>query len=239
MNRLRQAPPSLREADAKAAVLQALRQHRQIDRHTVVANEFSLGRVGVRADLALFTRNQLIGVEVKTDADSLKRLERQLTGYRRYFDRIVLVVGDRHLQRLRQMEMSDLEVWRFTSTSEVEIVQEQAIQPYPDCRVDLLTQDERVRAARRAAKDEALHAIATHLLSERFKRTSEEFWRTVGRGRIQKSHLGCLSRFESGRLAVETHRAEQSAFWSTWDAAFDELANPQRAKSVDPLLVGV
>ena len=49
----------------------------------------------VRVDLAVVS-DLLHGYEIKSDRDSLRRLERQVEHYSNVFDRATLVVGDRH-----------------------------------------------------------------------------------------------------------------------------------------------
>ena len=50
----------------------------------------------VRADLIMITPGMLFGIEIKSDADSYVRLNKQVEYYDRYFDRNILVVGSSH-----------------------------------------------------------------------------------------------------------------------------------------------
>ncbi len=56
--------------------------------------EFCLGRK-TRADLLLVTETELVGFEIKSDKDTLERLERQIHDYERFCDRNYLVVGQK------------------------------------------------------------------------------------------------------------------------------------------------
>ena len=49
-----------------------------------------------RADLVLVTEEGLVGVEIKSDADTYQRLERQVKDYDRFFDRNILAAGSSH-----------------------------------------------------------------------------------------------------------------------------------------------
>lgn len=50
-----------------------------------------------RADAFMVSRQGLFGIEIKSDADSYARLERQVRDYDRYFDYNYLVVGTSHI----------------------------------------------------------------------------------------------------------------------------------------------
>lgn len=60
--------------------------------------ELGLCRGQVRVDLAV-VNGMVHGYEIKSDRDSLRRLDRQVETYRRVFDRMTLVTGPRHLER--------------------------------------------------------------------------------------------------------------------------------------------
>ena len=62
---------------------------------TLVLDELGLKHGNVRADIAV-VNGHLIGYEIKSDADSLNRLSRQVDAYSAVFDRANAVVGQRH-----------------------------------------------------------------------------------------------------------------------------------------------
>ena len=51
---------------------------------------------GSRADIVVVTKDALIGVEIKSDADTYTRLKGQIPDYDRYFDKNILAVGSTH-----------------------------------------------------------------------------------------------------------------------------------------------
>ena len=67
------------------------------DPETAIIEEMCVRRGGARIDVAL-VNGVLHGFELKSDRDSLDRLASQVTAYCSIFDRITLVVGERHLQ---------------------------------------------------------------------------------------------------------------------------------------------
>ena len=63
-------------------------------------DELTMGRS--RADIVLVTEQGLIGVEIKSDADTYERLSRQVKDYDRFFDYNYVVVGTRHAHHIRE-----------------------------------------------------------------------------------------------------------------------------------------
>ncbi len=49
-----------------------------------------------RADIIMLTERQLIGLEIKSDADTYERLKRQIRDYNKYCDVNYVVVGKSH-----------------------------------------------------------------------------------------------------------------------------------------------
>lgn len=49
-----------------------------------------------RADLVMITEDAMWGIEIKSDADSYARLERQVKDYNRFFDYNIIAVGSSH-----------------------------------------------------------------------------------------------------------------------------------------------
>ncbi len=49
-----------------------------------------------RADVVMVTPGLIYGIEIKSDADSYARLDRQVKYYNWYYDRNILVVGSKH-----------------------------------------------------------------------------------------------------------------------------------------------
>lgn len=62
--------------------------------------ELTMGKS--RADIVLVTKDALIGVEIKSDADTYERLARQVKDYDRFFDLNYVVVGSSHGLHIRE-----------------------------------------------------------------------------------------------------------------------------------------
>lgn len=70
------------------------RQHARND--TLVIDELGLQHGKCRADIAV-VNGHLVGYEIKSNSDSLRRLEMQVESYGAVFDKAFIVVGDRHV----------------------------------------------------------------------------------------------------------------------------------------------
>ena len=67
------------------------------DSKTMVINELGLNHGKSRADIAIIN-GRLIGYEIKSDLDSLRRLNEQIVSYNAIFDRVYLIATPRHLK---------------------------------------------------------------------------------------------------------------------------------------------
>jgi len=74
------------------------RQHAQKD--TLVIDELGLNHGKCRADIAV-VNGHLIGYEIKSNNDSLRRLKNQVESYNAVFDKISVVVGDRYIKSIQ------------------------------------------------------------------------------------------------------------------------------------------
>ena len=62
--------------------------------------EKDIGRA--RADVMMVTDDAVIGLEIKSDADSYARLKRQVRYYDKYFDYNYVVIGKSHLKHIEE-----------------------------------------------------------------------------------------------------------------------------------------
>lgn len=83
----------LREQDIKAALIDWLYEKRLVD-DAVIINEMVVANWARRVDIAV-ANGRLHAFEIKSDADSLKRLPGQVEFFSKHFDKLVLVVASR------------------------------------------------------------------------------------------------------------------------------------------------
>ncbi len=74
------------------------RHHASAD--TLVVDELGLKHGRCRADIAV-VNGHLNGYEIKSDEDSLVRLDGQVDAYSSVFDRVTAIVGKRHVERVQ------------------------------------------------------------------------------------------------------------------------------------------
>ena len=75
------------------------RQHE--DKKTLVINELGLNHGECRADIAVIN-GHIVGYEIKSDRDSLGRLDEQVKSYNTVFDRVSIIVGERHSKSVQE-----------------------------------------------------------------------------------------------------------------------------------------
>jgi len=75
------------------------RQHIRDD--TLVIDELGLNHGKCRADIAVVNGN-FIGYEIKSNKDSLRRLNEQVKSYNSVFDKVSIIVGHRHSSSIRK-----------------------------------------------------------------------------------------------------------------------------------------
>lgn len=221
------------EALVKAAYLNGLRRAKLINARTVLASELVLGRSGVRADLAILS-DRLIGVEIKTERDTLRRLSRQLIAYRAHCDQVVLILADKHLRARELPPVPDVELWRIMPTGGVELVRTPQEARPPSDLATLLTAVElgrvtRTLARRRRVPDDLEHRLALFSLRARFSQSSAQFWRAVGRAKIRSTDLVHLSRFHLARREAAELRDQEARRWEAWERQAQQVFSASSA----------
>ncbi len=93
---------NMRDSDIRLSLRQHLATKFGNDPATLIVDEFSLCCGRVRADIAVIN-GEMKGFEIKSDADSLRRLTTQLTLYGKVFDTATIVVGPRHLDKVTEL----------------------------------------------------------------------------------------------------------------------------------------
>lgn len=74
------------------------RQHAH--KGTLVIDELGLNHGKCRADIAV-VNGQFVGYEIKSNNDSLRRLEEQVKSYSAVFDRVSIIVGNRYIDSIQ------------------------------------------------------------------------------------------------------------------------------------------
>ncbi|MDF4636452.1 sce7726 family protein [Vibrio parahaemolyticus] len=88
----------MKEADYKAATIDWLISKGYLDKDAVLINELPVDNFSRRADLVV-ANGKLHAFEIKSDADSLSRLEGQIETYTDFFDKVTLVCSPKFTQK--------------------------------------------------------------------------------------------------------------------------------------------
>ena len=99
----------LNESDIKAALFSKLLSNVDYEKNLII-NEMVINNRERRADFVLIN-NSLNVYEIKSDLDSLKRLEGQVECYLERFDKVTLVVTERHLTKALDAP-SNVAIWK-------------------------------------------------------------------------------------------------------------------------------
>lgn len=111
------------ESEIKSIFLNKLIVSKRINFESVVVSEFSIDKYSKRADLMVINEDLFFAVEIKSEADSLIRLDSQLDKYQQYFDKVILVVAEKHLCKVMEKVGSNIEVWSISAKSNLKQVQ--------------------------------------------------------------------------------------------------------------------
>ncbi len=197
----------MNEADCKAAALSYIRGTYGHGREPIVTLEFSLGSSGTRADLAVLG-DKLIGFEIKTAKDTLRRLRSQMASYFSYFNEVVVIVARCHVKNITSTCLGRASLLTYDDDGRLETLKsgENNI-VHNDALNDVMTQAER-------RKGNFLTAM-----ENRYGRTSERFWTAVTGREIEIDDLPLLSRFAELRERERRLVNEQKNQWSQWIAA--------------------
>ena len=195
---------TMNEAHVKSAVLTYVCKLASRRQKPIVTAEFTLGRSGTRADLALFAEDS-IGIEIKTEFDTLRRLSGQMEAYSRYFERAIAVVAPKHVERVSENELFGASLWTYDHCgSLLEVRRGRPNSVSDEALVDLLTQAEQ--------GTDDFHKVMT----DRYGETSARFWRAVARRSVKPKDLRLLSRFAEKRDQAKDFVEKREARWAQW-----------------------
>lgn len=217
------------EIDIKVEVLAWLRRACRGRALPVVASEFSLNGTGIRADLAVLGET-FSGIEIKSAADTLRRLPNQLEGYARYFEQTILIIAPKHERGVAGLDIRDAEVWSVEAPKEHKLIKNGAARIVSGhTLLGLLTAQEERRALRSIgahnhSSNDPYRAEFEAIFRQRYGTTSDAFWQAV-RGRpIRREDLNLLSRFFPERQRLQAAHQAEDAKWMQWAKQMNAIA---------------
>ena len=221
------------ESHIKCDVLEFLRKTKNIDARSVLASEYVLGSTGRRADLAIFTGSKFIGIEIKSQHDSLSRLKDQLDVYAMCFDEVMVVLDGKHISYASEIASADVSVFEVSRLGTINLHRASTVIPAKDkatC-LRLLTMNELRRLTGLSdlqmkknklidqallLPDETIYSAITTSFKQNFSNTSLLFWEKIRRKNITINDLAYLSRFALERTNFREKEEQKSRFWEKW-----------------------
>lgn len=79
----------------------------------IIINEFNIENSTRRADLVVISKNMIEAFEIKSEADSLARLEGQVAKYSEFFDKVTVILAKKHKSKACDILSEDIGVWEF------------------------------------------------------------------------------------------------------------------------------
>ncbi|PYE98918.1 hypothetical protein C8J35_103519 [Rhizobium sp. PP-F2F-G38] len=156
----------MRDADVRSAICDYLIQMHDGDRDTMIIEEMGIWSGAVRIDVAVIN-GEMHGFELKSASDTLARLPSQRELYDRIFDRVTLVVADKHQSKA----IAIIPEWWGVITA-VDNDAKVELQPYRDA--ELNPNISALQIARLLWRDEALHCLNRFGGSKGFKSATAE-----------------------------------------------------------------
>lgn len=209
------------EPKAKAALLDFLRSTGGLSSQSSVTAELILDNYSARADVAVCNRNDLHCYEIKTDRDTLVRLDRQLEVYARHANFVTVVAATRHVNAIISRagpHVGICEMVCFDNANPLRLVREATRSPTFD--VDALLSlvpvkdlQSRLAITGRLRRHEVVaqavelpvdtkKRAALAFFAERYGPNSRALWRAARRRKFRPGDLSILRRWrqEAGAL---------------------------------------
>lgn len=85
----------------------------------IIGNEVMYGTAKKVVDLILLIKGKTYAIEIKSDEDNLKRIEGQITEYRKTFDYVIIVSGEKYSKSLQVSLPYDIGLYLISKDSQV------------------------------------------------------------------------------------------------------------------------
>ncbi|SEJ74438.1 hypothetical protein SAMN05518849_112138 [Sphingobium sp. AP50] len=210
------------EPKAKAALLDFLRSTGELSSQSSLTAELILDNYKVRADVAVCDRNDLHCYEIKTDRDTLVRLDGQLEVYARHADFVTVVAATRHINAIMsrvEPHVGIFEMVGFDCANPLRVVRKATRSPTFDANALLslvpvkdlqsrlaihgrLRRCEVVAEAAELTVEKKKQAVLA-FFAERYGPNSRALWRAARRRKIRPSDLSFLRRWGQEADAIK------------------------------------
>lgn len=225
----------LLEADLKSLTLNELIARRAINEQSLIMSELTLDNFSRRVDLAFSYGNRLTAIEIKSEADSLYRLEGQIDVYQRYFDKVIVVADSKFIPVISNNLTKDVGIWEVKD-GKIRILRKGILRKDISSQnlIKLLDVTDLARLAsqtkikcekNRASLEEALLLVSKNSirnavidsLERKFRYATNKFKEKTLNKPIENDDVLILSRFLQQRQLSEQHKKQSKLFWDNLD----------------------
>lgn len=233
--------PRLLEADIKALTLNYLRDKKMIDDNSIIMNELTVGDFSRRVDLATFSKGKLIAFEIKSEADSLFRLNGQLDKYLEYFDKVIVVSDTKFIPSLSESLPNKIGLWEVKN-SKIKIKKKGQLQHKIEKSklIELMDiSDLRKLSSKFYGKKEkdidtietSLELLSNHILRQEVKATlsrkyldvTKSFMDLTRSRKVEKEDIKILSRYGKYREKIKRKNNKRKVFWENIEKHADDF----------------
>ena len=221
------------EPDIKTLVLNKLFSSGKLNSRPLIVNELTLNNFSRRVDLAVFENNCFSAFEIKSESDSLSRLEGQTKTYLEYFDKVIVVAASKHIQNVKNIVPENVGIWEIRDNKIIILKRgkirrvKEPIKLIQTMKVDELAklatkENLSLKTKNRKSLENALSKtpvkrlrshVYTSLLS-RFNTGLNQFYDAIYGRTISNNDLDILSRFKAQKKFQHAKKAKRKEQWA-------------------------
>lgn len=99
------------EIDLKIKLIKHLINRWKLNSNDTIINELHVGDYSRRVDLLVIKSGVTYAFEIKSEADSLSRLNGQIEKYSQFFDKVIVLCASKHLNKCLDLVSEKTEIW--------------------------------------------------------------------------------------------------------------------------------
>lgn len=206
----------LTEKEIKVICIEKLQRQRRIDSSAIISSEFPLKGTSTRVDIAILKKDFFIGIEIKSELDTLRRIENQIDVFSSHFDLLILVLAGRHtniqIDLPKNVELWELKDSKITRHSAPQITKRS------NELLPLISKREFKKSKDKLADGRA-RSIFFDEFRKRYEQPSKVFWEDFSSNSKNVSALQKLSpnyKFRLAQAKLNENKAETIKKWEKY-----------------------